>query len=60
MSEIATHKVHNTSHRAGSITSNLNGMTVNNWLHLFTNNNVNISWEDLVKQIGNFYMLIFL
>jgi xanthine dehydrogenase/oxidase len=58
ISETATDKVHNTSPTAGSTTSDLNGMAVKDACEqlrqrldtLISDNNVNISWEDLVKQ----------
>jgi xanthine dehydrogenase/oxidase len=58
ISETATDKVHNISPTGGSVSSDLNGMAVKDACEqirqrldtLITDNNVSISWEDLVKQ----------
>jgi xanthine dehydrogenase/oxidase len=58
ISETATDKIHNTSPTGGSIGSDLNGMAIRDACEqlrqrldtLMNDNNINISWEDLVKQ----------
>jgi len=58
ISETATDKIHNISPTGGSVSSDLNGMAIRHACEqirqrldtLISDNNVNISWEDLVKQ----------
>ncbi|CAF1001889.1 unnamed protein product [Rotaria sp. Silwood1] len=58
ISETATDKVHNSSPTVGSVSSDLNGMAVRHACEqirqrldtLIVDNNVHISWEDLIKQ----------
>jgi xanthine dehydrogenase/oxidase len=58
ISETATDKIHNVSPTGGSISSDLNGMAIRDACEqlrqrldtLMNDNNINISWEDLVKQ----------
>ena len=58
ISETATDKIHNVSPTGGSISSDLNGMAIRDACEqlrqrldtLINEENINISWEDLVKQ----------
>jgi xanthine dehydrogenase/oxidase len=58
ISETATDKIHNTSVTGASVSSDINGMAIKHACEqlrqrldtLITDNNTNITWEDLVKQ----------